>query len=182
MDIDGVDVSIVYPTIGLFLYRVPDSELLTSLCSTYNDWLAEFCNPFPKRLKGIAMLNVDDVPGSVKELERCANMGLAGGMITVYPPSGRGYYLPEYDLLGAAAQDLEMPLGLHLVTERPGQDSGANIDRGFSRPASLTNADHWIRMSTGDMIFSGVFERYPKLQIGAVEFELSKVDPIIKTA
>ena len=30
-------------------------------------------------------------------------------------------------------------------------------------------------MSTGDMIFSGVFERYPKLQIGAVEFELSWV-------
>ena len=175
MKTDGVDVSIVYPTIGLFLYRVPDSELLTSLCSTYNDWLAEFCNPFPKQLKGIAMLNVDDVPGSVRELERCANMGLTGGMITVYPPSGRGYYLPEYDILWAASQDLEMPLGLHLVTERPGQDSGANIDRGFSRPAALTNADHWIRMSTGDMIFSGVFERYPKLQIGAVEFELSWV-------
>ena len=173
MDLDGVDVSIVYPTIGLFLYKVRDSELLTSLCRTYNDWLAEFCNPFPKRIKGIAMLNVDDVSEGVKELERCANLGLAGGMITVYPPSGRGYYLPEYDLLWAAAQNLEMPLGLHLVTERPGQESGTSFDRGFNRPAAMINADHWIRMSTADMIFSGVFERYPKLQIGSVEMELS---------
>jgi predicted TIM-barrel fold metal-dependent hydrolase len=91
---------------------VRDSELLTSLCSTYNDWLAEFFTPFPERIKGIAMLNVDDVSEGVKELERCANMGLAGGMITVYPHSGRGYYLPEYDVLWAAAQHLDMPLGL----------------------------------------------------------------------
>ena len=175
MDIDGIDVSIVYPTIGLFLFRIPDSQLLSALFRTYNDWLAEFCQPFPKRLKGIAMINVDEVEEGVAELERCAKMGLAGGMITVYPMSGKGYYLPEYDQLWAAAQDLGMPLGLHLVTERPGQDSGANIDRGFSRPAALTNADHWIRMSLGDMIFSGVFERFPKLQVGAVEFELSWV-------
>ena len=29
MDIDGIDVSIVYPTTGLGLYSVPDSDLLT---------------------------------------------------------------------------------------------------------------------------------------------------------
>ena len=42
MDIDGIDVSIVYPTVGLLLYNVPDSELLTSIFRTYNDWVAEF--------------------------------------------------------------------------------------------------------------------------------------------
>jgi predicted TIM-barrel fold metal-dependent hydrolase len=68
MDADGVDVSIVYPTVGLLLYSVPDSDLLTAIVRTYNDWLAEFCNAFPDRLKGIAMLNVDDVPSAVKEL------------------------------------------------------------------------------------------------------------------
>ena len=95
MDADGVDVSIVYPTVGLLLYSVPDSDLLTAIFRTYNDWLAEFCNAFPDRLKGIATLNVDDVPSAVKELERCAKMGLAGGLITVYPPEGRGYNLPR---------------------------------------------------------------------------------------
>ena len=86
LDTDGVDVSMVYPTVGLVLYGVPDSDLLTEIFRAYNDWLAEFCKPFPNRLKGIAMINVDDVQSGVKELERCSKMGLAGGMITVYPP------------------------------------------------------------------------------------------------
>ena len=174
MDADGVDVSVVYPTFGLLIYGVPDSELLTSLFSTYNDWLAEFCKPFPKRLKGIAMINVDEPREAVKELERCAKMGLAGGMITVYPPEEKGYFSPEYEPLWAAAQDLEMPLGLHLATNRPGPGQEfADLDT--VRPAFIANGDHWIRMSLGHMVLSGVFERYPKLQIGSVEHELSWV-------
>jgi predicted TIM-barrel fold metal-dependent hydrolase len=176
MDEDGVDVSIVYPTVGLLLYSVPDSAFLTDICRTYNDWLAEFCQAFPKRLKGIAMINVDEVQPGVKELERCAHLGLAGGMITVYPPEGRGYDGSEYEPLWAAAQDLDMPLGLHIATNRPGPGQDfAGEARNRVRSSFLCNADHWVRMSVADMIFSGVFERYPRLQIGAVEHELSWV-------
>ena len=174
MDIDGVDVSIVYPTAGLFLYGVPDSGLLTEIFRTYNDWLAEFCKPYPNRIKGIAMINVDDVKLGVKQLERCANMGLSEAMITVYPPEGRGYHLPEYDPFWATAQDLQVPLSLHIATNRPGTGQQFAITDSV-RPSFLTNADHWVRMSLGDMIFNGVFERYPKLQVGSVEMELSWV-------
>src|SRR3989442_1250642 len=175
MDTDGVDVSIVYPTVGLLLYSVQDSALLTAIFRTYNDWLAEFCNACPDRLKGIAMLNVDDVPSAVKELERCAKMGLIGGLITVYPPEGRGYNLPAYEPLWAAAEDLEIPLGLHIATNRPGvgQEFGVGEQADRVSSAFLANADHWIRMSLGHMVFSGVFERHPTLQIGSVEMELS---------
>ena len=175
MDADGVDVSIVYPTVGLLLYSVPDSALLTEIFRTYNDWLAEFCQAIPSRLKGIAMINVDDVPSGVAELERCAKMGLAAGMITVYPPEGKGYDQPEYERLWATAADLGTPLGLHIATNRPGagQQFGAGEDRQRTSQSFLANADHWVRMSLADMVFSGVFERHPKLQIGSVEMELS---------
>ena len=175
MDIDGVDVSIVYPTVSLLLYTVPDSALLTEISRTYNDWLAEFCKAIPKRLKGIAMINVDDVQQAVKELERCHKMGLAGGLITVYPPEERPYHLPEYEPLWSAAEALGMPLGLHIATNRPspGQEFGMTEEKVRVRPSFICNADHWVRMSLGDMIFSGVFERHPNLQIGSVEMELS---------
>ena len=175
MDLDGVDISIVYPTVGLLLYTVPDSDLLSTIFNTYNDWLAEFCNAYPNRLKGIAMVNVDDVSEGVKELERCANMGLAGGMIAVFPRGEKRYSDTDYDRLWAASQDLDMPLGLHIATNRPGpgQEFGRPREEGGVSPAFLANADHWIRMSLGDMIFTGVFERYPNLQIGSVEMELS---------
>jgi predicted TIM-barrel fold metal-dependent hydrolase len=175
MDIDGIDVSIVYPTAGLLWFRVEDSELLSAIFRAYNDWLAEFCKPFTKRLKGISMINVDDVQDGVKELERCAKMGFAGAMITVFPPEEWGYDNPRYEPLWAAAQDLEMPLSLHITTVRlrPNEKFVDLIPT--SAPSFLTNVDHWVRMSIGHMIFNGVFERYPKLQVGSVEMELSWV-------
>ncbi len=172
MDADGVDAGLLYPTVGLLLYGMSDGELLTAVFRAYNDWIAEFCKPFPKRLKGVAMLNIDDVQVGVKELERCAKMGLAGAMITCYPPDDRPYDSPEYDSLWAAAQDLGIPLGLHVGTNRPGPGQEfANIDE--LTPAFLCNAEHWVRMSLAQMIYSGVFARYPKLQVGSVEMELS---------
>ncbi len=174
LDTDGVDVSILYPSAGLLLYLVPDSDLLTSMCSVYNDWLSEFCNTFPSRLMGIAMLNADDVPGSIKELERCANKGLIGAMITVAPLPGHEYNSQEYETLWAAAQDQNIPLGFHVSTNRPGPGA-ALVDTDAMDPSFMCNQDYWVRSSLARMIFSGVFERYPKLQMGSIEFELSWV-------
>ena len=176
MDLDGVDVSVIYPTAGLVLYgTVPDTELLTAVFSTYNNFAAEFCGAFPKRLRGIAMINLDDVQAGVKELERCGNMGFAGAMITVFPPAGRRYESPEYEPLWAAAQDLDIPLSLHSVTNRVGSGEGfQGLDPSNTR-AHFVNMDYGVRMSLAHIILSGVFERHPKLQIGAVEHELSWV-------
>ena len=175
MDIDGVEAGVVFPSIGFMMYNVvQDAELLTALFRTYNDWLGEFCQPYPDRLKGICLLNADDVQSSVKEMERCQGKGLVGAMIPAFPPEGKRYTLPEYEPLWAAAQDLGMPLNLHVSTYRPGAGQELRqIDT--STEAFVANQDHWVRMSLADIIFSGVFERFPKLQVGAVEFELSWV-------
>ena len=45
----GVDVSITYPSEGLLLYSVPDSQLLTGVFEIYNDWLAELILSRPKQ-------------------------------------------------------------------------------------------------------------------------------------
>ena len=169
MDIDGIDMEIIYPTAGDNAYRVEDSLLLDDICRAYNDWIAEFCSTHPDRLKGVSMLNLDDIQVGVREMERCKKMGLAQALITVYPPEGRGYHLPEYEPVWAAAQDMEMPLGMHLVTNRP---ASYEFLRGTD-PSFTANTDHWVRRSLGQMIFSGVFERYPKLQVGAVEMEVA---------
>ena len=170
LDADGVDGEIVYPSVGFLLYKVPDTELLNSICSAYNDWLAEFCRPFPHRIKGVAMLNVDDVWVGVKELERSSKMGLAGAMIAVYPPEGREYDSPDYEPLWAAAEDLRVPISLHIASNRAAPGTrGAFSSTHFDR----VNADHWVRQSLSHMILGGVFERHPKLRVGSVEMELS---------
>ena len=175
MDIDGVDVSVLYPTLGLQLFKVRDGELLTAMCRAYNNWLADFCGTFPRRLAGIAMLNLDDVGLAAKELERCRIKGLVGAIVAVYPPEGKRYDSSEYEPLWAAAQEAQMPLSLHLGTNRFGSGEGDGTGLGEERMSILVNSDHYVRMSLTDMIFSGVFERYPKLRVGAIEFELSWV-------
>jgi predicted TIM-barrel fold metal-dependent hydrolase len=173
-ELDGVYGSVLYPTEGLLLFSVPDSALLTAIFRVYNDWIADFCSVASHRLKGIAMINVDDVPAAVKELERCRARGLAGAMITVYPPETRSYDHADYEPFWAAAQDLEMPLSLHIATNRPSPQQAWEEFR-VIKPALFANADHWVRVSLGHMIFSGVFERYPRLRVGSVEHELSWV-------
>ena len=172
MDIDGVDVGFIYPTNSLFAFSLPDAELLTPVFKTYNDWLAEFCQAHPKRLKGIGMLNVDFVDSAVKELERCAKLGLPGAMIAVFPTAGKPYDLPEYEPLWDAAVDLGIPLSLHTGTIRPAP-GGQVLHVEELMPESLCTKDYYAKWTLAKMIFGGVFERHPKLQVGAIEFELS---------
>jgi hypothetical protein len=85
MALDGVAGEVLYPSQGLFYFRLADSALMSAIFRAYNDWLAEFCRADPARLKGIAMINLDDVQDGIRELERAARLGLAGAMITEYP-------------------------------------------------------------------------------------------------
>ena len=172
MDLDGVDVSILYPTAGLQLYKIPDGLLLTAVFRTYNNWVAEFCAAYPNRLKGIAMINIDDVNEGTADLENCANQGFVGAMIPVYPPKARRYDSPEYDRFWSAAEDLEMPLSLHVATNRFGSGENDGSEPEGARVGIAPNQDFFPRTSISDMILSGVFERFPKLQVGSVEHEL----------
>src|SRR3954465_3515626 len=103
MALDGVAGEVLYPSQGLFYFKVADTALMSAIFRAYNDWLAEFCRTDPARLKGIAMINLDDVEEGISELERAARIGLSGAMITEYPPEERRYDQPEYENFWAAA-------------------------------------------------------------------------------
>ena len=153
---------------------------MSAVFRAYNDWLAEFCNTNPDRLKGLAMINLDDVRDGIQELERTARLGLVGGMITEYPTEDRRYDSPEYERFWAAAQDLNMPLSLHTATRREGKGRGAG-GTGIRDASVRANKVFWPSTSICDMIFSGVFERYPKLKVAIVEFELAWAPHLLGT-
>ena len=177
MDFDGIDVGIVYPSLTIFLYAfVEGSELLSAILRAYNGFAAEYCQAQPRRLKGVATINIDDVAVGVEELKRCAKLGFVGAAIPEYM-SARPYFDEANEPLWATAQDLGMPLGLHISTARV--QAGRGWDReldafGFSN-LMLDNADFWVRVSLTEMILSGVFERYPDLRVGVAEHELNWV-------
>ena len=174
MKIDGVSGELLYPSQGLFYFKVADSRLMSAIFRAYNDWLAEFCSADNDRLKGVAMINLDDVAEGVTELERAARLGMAGAMITEYPQEHRRYDNPEYEPFWAAAQDLNLPVSLHTATRREGRSRGAGATSVRDASGRATKV-FYPATSICDIIFSGVFERYPNLKLAIVEFELSWV-------
>ena len=171
MDIDTVYGGVIFPSMGLTTWVIPSSDLLSAVFRAYNDWLAEFCAPYPGRLKGLAMLNVDSVEEGVTELKRSKKIGLAGAMIPQRPVFGR-YDSPMYEPLWQAAVDLDMPLAIHIGTSRwrPGGAPAHGNDKGL---VEFTNQEYDMKDNVTAILFSGLFERHPSLKIGVAEYEIS---------
>jgi predicted TIM-barrel fold metal-dependent hydrolase len=172
MVLDGIAGEVLYPSQGLFYFKVADPLLMSAIFRAYNGWLAAFCRTDPARLKGIAMINLDDVAEAIRELERAARLGLSGAMITEYPLEDRRYDRSEYEPFWAAAAALGLPLSLHTATRRQGKIRGAG-DKTLRDASSRATKAFYPALSLCDMIFSGVFERHPRLTLAIVEFELA---------
>ncbi len=180
METDGIWAEVIYPTAGRAVYSgVLDSLLLTAICSAYNTWLADFCSVQPKRYKGIAMINIDDVGEALKQLKLAHKTGLAGVMIPVFPADGKPYDSPDYEPFWALTEDLGIPVSLHTGTSRrsPGQPYA---DSTKAKPSMIATRDYRIRVSLADLIFSGVFERHPKLMVGSIEHELGWIPSFLE--
>ena len=60
MDLDGIGADVIYSSIAGVMYRIADPEFMRDVFSAYNDWLADYCKPYPDRLKGIGQILLDD--------------------------------------------------------------------------------------------------------------------------
>ena len=174
-DIDGVHAEVLYTTLGMTLFGLHDADLQRACFKAYNDWLAEFCSHNPKRLIGAALISLEDVAEGANELRRVAKNGLKGAMIWGAPPRERPYTSREYDPFWEAAQELQTPLSLHVITgKKPpkSEEERAKVrmeprDPSFVR--GYMNLIHEVQRSLTDIIFSGVMMRFPKIKIVSAE-------------
>ena len=182
---DGVVGEVIFPTIAVRLVETHiDPGLLSACCRAINDWMIDFTGAHPKSLKGTCLLNVETVSEAVAELSRCVKRGAIAACIPAYPGEGKTYDRAEYDLLWAAAQDAAIPIVMHTGSYRPGPGivgSFANDISVGGTSSFRASEDYWVRRAIGDMMFSGVFERFSTLKIGAVEFELGWAPYFIQT-
>src|SRR6202049_4815102 len=174
-DIDGVHAEVLYTTLGMTLFGLHDADLQRACFKAYNDWLSEFCSHNPKRLIGAALISLEDIGEGAKELRRVAKNGLKGAMIWGAPPRERPYTSREYDPFWEAAQELETPLSLHVITGKkpPKSEEERQKVRMEPRDPSFVrgymNLIHEVQRSLTDIIFSGVMMRFPKIRIVSAE-------------
>lgn len=167
LDREGIEAELLYTSFGLGMFGLSDLEYRWACFRAFNDWLAEFSAAHPKRLFGIAMIPTDDIDRAVAELERCAKLGMRGAMISISQKSGEAYDGERFDKLWAAAEALEIPISLHVAASETTFHSTGNMFADFS--CVFTPTMYTITA----MIFSGLFDRYPKLKVLSVENDAS---------
>lgn len=183
MAIDGIDATVLYSTRALTLYSSQNPELQEACFKVYNDWLAEFCSYAPERFAGLALIALWDVERGIRELERTRKLGLRGGQIWAIPPDQLPHYNnPIYDPFWAAAQDLDVPISLHLNTG--GNKRGAYKDADqFSRIYTrMVMAQSEVQTSLLEMIFGGVLSRFPRLKLVSAEGDMAWIPGLLARA
>jgi predicted TIM-barrel fold metal-dependent hydrolase len=172
MEVDGLSGEVLYPTLGLELFGMDDAGMQEACFRVYNDWLMDYCSVSPARLIGVGAVSVYNIEHAVEELERCKNGGLKGAIIWQAPHPELPLYSNHYHRFWAAAQDLAMPVSLHILT-------GHNYSKGKNRPMGPERYRGSVNLKLMDvanavfeLIFYGVLERYPGLKVVTVENEV----------
>jgi predicted TIM-barrel fold metal-dependent hydrolase len=133
----------------------------------YNQWLADACSIDPERHVGLAHLPVWDVEAAVREAEWARAAGLRGVNFPAPRPDLPGFDDPVWEPFWSACEALEMPLLTH----------GGNLDLStyprtgpHFRSLMEIEAGGWMaRRGVHWLVFSGVFERHPKLKLVPTE-------------
>ena len=173
MDFDGVDACFLYPSqrTMFFFMGNEDREFHLAGVRAYNDWLSqEFCAVDPARLLGLSQMPNLGVDAMIEEMKRCKEMGNRGVIISTWP-SGQDDLCAEDDRFFAAAQDLGMPVSIHINIRRkrnprPTLEGVASISS--MALAGMLNFPPIM----SELIMTGLFDRHPKLTIVGVETEV----------
>jgi len=162
MDETGIAMQILALTApGVQVFDAPEA---TALARSANDQLADAIGKHPARFAGLAAIAPQDPAGAAKELERGVHeLGLKGAIVNSHT---RGEYLddPRFWAIFEAAEALNVPVYIHPNTP-PKAMIAPFLDRGLDGAVfgfAVETGLHLLRI-----VFSGVFDRFPKLCIVA---------------
>ena len=165
LDREGIDQTVIYPTAGLGVGYLQDPEWAVVACRAYNDMMADRYIKRDRRLGAVAILPIQDIEESAKELRRAVTeLGMVGGVLApagFSKPLGDRYFDPLY----REAEKLGYPLGIHGAPSK-----GLGFDFFQSLIEARTLSHPFLQMiHLTSIIFEGVLERFPKLTLAALE-------------
>ena len=181
MAMEGVDIAVLYPTVGLSIIARDglDPQLSLAICQAHNDWIHEFCRYSPDQLKFAAMLPFHDVNLACRELARCVTeLGAVASFMRPNLVNGHYWHSSYWDPLYSLHEELNVAWGFHEGTGA--WYSHMNTLYGENRFYRHV-ASHWIEMQQAMLaqIVGGVFEFHPKLRVGYLESQNSWVPGLL---
>jgi predicted TIM-barrel fold metal-dependent hydrolase len=190
MDVDGVDYSVLYPSVagraGETFGRLGDAALELACVQAYNDWLIEEWAAASPRFVPQCIVPLSPVEAAVGEIKRAVAKGHRGVVMPSVPMMLRDVphiNEPAYDPVWATCQELEVPVCFHAGASRgiqfppyPGFSPRiAAAMEGITRPVSTV-------LVLANFLFARILSRFPRLKVvfsetslawGAYELELA---------
>jgi uncharacterized protein len=175
MDIEGIDLAVLYPTRGLRALVVDDmdSGFAAAIARAYNDWLYDFCRKDPTRLIGAGMISPYSMNDAVAEARRCAEeLGFRAVFLRANPLVAYQWHDVYYQPLWDALEDLGLSLGFHESTGTGKQPIGQRLEpnlmlrRVYAQPMEQM-------IALGSFCAGGVLARHPRLRVAFLEANCS---------
>ncbi|MFK7829720.1 MAG: amidohydrolase family protein [Congregibacter sp.] len=185
LDHMGVRRSLIFSDPGVQSTAMGAQELALATMRHWNDFILDFNSVDRDRLRGVAVLNTNDISTAIGEAERVLK---AGGAAFVIPsstaPGGRSPACPEMDPLWAMIAEANAAVTLHAGGEE-GFLASNHWDDGvdhlkfesidYSAEGEQIGTYQFASMSLAPqnfltvMTLGGVFERHPNLRFGVIE-------------
>ena len=170
MDADGVDAEVLYSEVSAFRYLADMKVGQSESVRAFNDVLAAFAEPDPKRLLVSYQIPIHDIEIAISEVKRVVGLGAKSLQLPVFPSE---FGLPEYfderyePLLGLI-QETGLPICCHIGLNTNLDDlmrRDPTPNKGVMVPVvGLLTAEAF-----GMWIMGGVFEKFPSLKVVFVE-------------
>ncbi len=142
-----------------------DPELRAVGSHIWNAWLADFTSVAPERLLGVMQIPIWDIDAAIEEVKWGAEHGLRAINLAAPRPDYPAYNEDVYEPFWATVEEV----GLPLVTHSASGERGSGLKGRGSLMLWLSEVLWLSRRGLGQIIYAGVFDRYPKLKLMFVE-------------
>jgi predicted TIM-barrel fold metal-dependent hydrolase len=184
LDREGISAEVLFPDFGLpFELHPPLKAAIIGFARTpeqvelankaHNRWLADFCASVPGRFGGLAVVSFADVDDTVAEIRWAKEHGLVGIVLPSIPES-TPFFHPRHEPIWDVLEELEMAAHTHtaissITDHMPSATLLAAPHPACAAPLMTAQAYFFCQQILSHMIWGGVLERHPKLQVVLTE-------------
>jgi predicted TIM-barrel fold metal-dependent hydrolase len=184
LDREGISGEVLFPDFGLpfelhpplkaaILGTGPTAEQVEASNRAHNRWLADFCSESNGRFGGLAVVSFADVDDTVAEIRWAKDHGLVGIVLPTLPES-TPFFHPRHEPIWDVLEDLEMPANSHTaisaVTDHMATQTLMAVPHpACAAPIMTAQAFFYTQQILSHLIWGGVLERHPRLQVALTE-------------
>ena len=175
MDIEGIDVGVLYGTRGrqVLMHDDMDPALASALARAHNDWTHDYCQRDPRRLKFAAQVAFHDPAMAAAEARRAVReLGAVAVIGNPNPINGRHVHDREFEPLWDTVEELGVPVGFHPTGISSLKDDIARrmLDHPNGRViGGAARNPMELMLAFGSLAAGGVLERHPHLRCAFLE-------------